>query len=208
VCEGTKTEPTYFERAKVHYRIPSMQIKIFGEGKQYDTLVYEAVAIAKDEGLFLKKEETKDQLWCVFDNDSDGNEMKINFKQIFETAEKQCVRIAYSDSSFEFWLLLHFDYVTSHISNDDLKDKLTKKIQEDIKKQNFKYRKNLKNIPEGVFEKRYDNAINNADRLLKCYEVIPSKFRGISYPKKFEDCRPFTSVHFLMMKLKNFNTSR
>lgn len=94
VCEGENTEPSYFNQ----FRLSSATVKPVGEG-------YNTISLVKRE-VQLEKESDYDQVWCVFDKD-DFNE--TDFNNALRIAESQNFRVAYSNQSFEYWLILHFD---------------------------------------------------------------------------------------------------
>jgi RloB-like protein len=61
VCEGTKTEPNYFES----FRVPKSVVTVKGVAKDPSGLVNHAKALADE----VPKEDRYDQVWCVFDRD-------------------------------------------------------------------------------------------------------------------------------------------
>ena len=94
VCEGVNTEPSYFKQ----FRIASAIIEPVGEGYNTISLVKRAMKFAKQKKY--------DQVWCVFDKD----DFKDNdFNEAIRIAQTQNFGIAYSNQSFEYWLILHFD---------------------------------------------------------------------------------------------------
>jgi len=94
VCEGKNTETSYFNQ----FRVASATVKSVGEGYNTISLVNRAVQIAS---------QTKyDQVWCVFDKD-DFDE--IDFNNAVRKAQSKKYGVAYSNQSFEYWLILHFD---------------------------------------------------------------------------------------------------
>ena len=92
VCDGLNTEPSYFNQ----FRVSSATVKSVGEGYHTVSLVRRAMEL-KSQGKY-------DQLWCVFDRDDFGD-----FNEAIHIAKKQDFGIAYSNQSFEYWLILHFD---------------------------------------------------------------------------------------------------
>ncbi|WP_170061184.1 RloB family protein [Spirosoma aerolatum] len=94
VCEGQNTERSYFEQ----FRLSSARIEQYG-GKKSPTHVVE----------FTKKVATKkeyDEVWCVFDKDDFTND---DFLKAIQEAENQKFSVAWSNQSFEYWLILHFE---------------------------------------------------------------------------------------------------
>lgn len=100
ICEGENTEPDYFN----HFRLKSAKIKAVGEGYNTLSLVKRAIKIVSNEA---EKGIQYDQVWCVFDKDSFSDN---DFNSAIKLAEeKYSFKVAYSNQSFEYWLILHFN---------------------------------------------------------------------------------------------------
>ena len=135
VCEGENTEPSYFNQ----FRITSAKVKSVGEGYNTVSLVNRALALAQ-QGKF-------DQVWCVFDKD-DFNDN--DFNSAIRIAEANNFGIAYSNQSFEYWLILHFN---DHQGGGMHRDSYNDKINEHLKPFNLIYDgKGTKLIREDFFE--------------------------------------------------------
>jgi hypothetical protein len=144
VCEGTKTEPLYFEG----FQKPGiLSIKTIGVGR--GTLRVVERAIKEQDDMY-------NQIWCVFDLD---NFSPAHFNNAVAKAEKKGLRVAYSNPCFELWFALHFDYIDIENNCKDLQDKLGAKIGYD------------KNRPDMyiVLALHQQTALRNADRLYKSY---------------------------------------
>jgi hypothetical protein len=94
VCEGKNTEPSYFNQ----FQLSSAHVKAFGRG-------FNTVSLVKQ----TYKEQLNneyDQIWCVFDKDdfSDGS-----FNNAILLANQYGFGVGYSNQSFEYWILLHFE---------------------------------------------------------------------------------------------------
>ena len=146
VCEGAKTEPSYFR----NFRVPKNVVEIHGIGDNTLGVVEEAIR--------LKNNEKYDQVWCVFDRDSFP---AARFNVAFTLANGNDVKIAYSNEAFELWYLLHFNYYDSGMSRKQYGDKLTELL-------GFKYEKNSDSIYDEILDKQ-SAAIKNAERLLAAY---------------------------------------
>jgi len=100
ISEGVNTEVSYFQQ----FEQPMIRIKSVGTGFNTVSLVRRAEQIRADEAA---KGRDYDQIWCVFDRDDfpaqDFNEAVRLAEQLFGPG-----RVAYSNQSFEYWLLLHF----------------------------------------------------------------------------------------------------
>jgi hypothetical protein len=94
VCEGKNTEPSYFRQ----FKLTSATIKPVGEGYNTISLVKRAMQLAL--------ERKYDQVWCVFDKDDFPEN---DFNDAITIASANGFGVAYSNQSFEYWLILHFD---------------------------------------------------------------------------------------------------
>jgi hypothetical protein len=94
VCEGKNTEPSYFQQ----FKLSSATIKTIGNG-------YNTIALI-NQAIVLSQERLYDQVWCVFDKDQFP---PANFNNAIQIAEANNFRVAYSNQSFEYWLILHFE---------------------------------------------------------------------------------------------------
>lgn len=103
-CEG-KTEQKYFQILQRIYRLPGARISIVGEKGQHmaliDRTVEERERFCASQG-FMPDEVV---CWAVCDDDN----MPWSYKQLFEYAEKNDVRLAFSRPQFEAFLVQHFE---------------------------------------------------------------------------------------------------
>ncbi len=158
VCEGENTEPSYFNQ----FRIYSAKVKSVGEGYNTVSLVNRAIVLAQ-QGNY-------DQVWCVFDKD-DFNDNDYN--AAIQIAEVNNFGVAYSNQSFEYWFLLHFN---DHQGGGMHRNSYNDKINELLKPFNVIYDGNgTKLIEDDFFEllegidgktsrKRVELAIIRAER--------------------------------------------
>ena len=149
VCEGTKTEPQYFESFRAN-----VQVKSVGRGP------FEVVDTAirlRDEGDY--RDPLLDHVWCVFDRDDVPAD---DFNTAVALARKEGMGAAYSNEAFELWYLLHFQYVDTGISRRDYIAKLNLLLGQP-------YRKNSPAIGREL-ENRQPTALANARRLLAQYD--------------------------------------
>lgn len=158
VCEGENTEPSYFNQ----FRITSAKVNSVGEGYNTVSLVNRARILAQ-QGNY-------DQVWCVFDKD-DFNDN--DFNSAIQIAEANNFGVAYSNQSFEYWLILHFN---DHQGGGMHRNSYNDKINEHLKSFKVIYDGNgTKLIEEDFFElldgidhktsrKRVELAIVRAER--------------------------------------------
>lgn len=158
VCEGKNTEPSYFNQ----FRISSAIVKSVGEGFNTVSLVQRA--------LKLSQQQKYDKVWCVFDKDDFSDE---DFNEAIQLAEANKFGVAYSNQSFEYWLILHFN---DHQGGKMHRRYYAESINELLKpfKINYDF-SGSKSISEDFFEllegidprfnqKRIDLAITRAER--------------------------------------------
>ena len=103
-CEGTNTEPLYFENIK--------EIEEDREDYPFSITIYpdrECDVNPKTDALGLVKvaidaKSEYNEVWVVFDKDG-----YTKHKEAFELARNNEVNIAFSSISFETWILFHFE---------------------------------------------------------------------------------------------------
>ena len=134
VCEGEKTEPSYFKL----FRLSTAVIKAIGEGKNTISLVEQTRQIALKEDY--------DQVWCVFDKDDFPAK---NFNNAIYKAESYGYQVAYSNQAFEYWLILHFE---DHQGGAMDRNEYCKKLNDYLINFNTQYDCDRKEITEDIFE--------------------------------------------------------
>lgn len=102
VCEGSKTEPHYFDSARYEYRLSQADVVICGKecGSAPISVVKYAVS------RFEQSKRKYEKVFCVFDRDSHPSYQEA-VDLVMAHATSGFVAIT-SIPSFEFWLLLHF----------------------------------------------------------------------------------------------------
>ena len=96
-----------------------------------------------------------DEAWVVYDQDG-----YTLHKETFENANKLGVKIAFSATSFEFWILLHYKYTTKYFEKSE-------DIIKFMKDQGYiDYSKAAKDVYNRTCAK-LDFAMNNAKKLRK-----------------------------------------
>ena len=174
VCEGEKTEPNYFKCFPVSTR---PKIEIVGAG-------CETIAVVK-EALKLKKDKNFDNIWYVFDRDPSRDKTAQRFNSALQIAEKENIKVAYSNECFELWYLLHFHFYNTAIPRKDYGEMLTKLMLSG-------YAKNSDNMYT-LLEDKQPQAIKHARKLLSGYN-----------PHNPESDNPATTVHLLVEELNQY----
>lgn len=109
-CEGSKTEPSYFEDIRKYLHVSTKNIVVVHPQGTDPATVVEA---AEEKRAELKRSRLwwpRDTAWAVFDGeehlDTDGKRQRWN--DAIQRAESQDIKLAVSNPSFELWYLLHF----------------------------------------------------------------------------------------------------
>lgn len=172
-CEDTKSSADYLNCFPIDEQ--RVEVKVVGTGMNTDSLVKAAIEAkekARKGGLFYS------QVWCVFDRD---NFPLKNYSIAFELARANKIELAWTNEAFEFWYLLHFDYIDSAISRKDYATKLSQR--------GIKYKKTDNCFYEKIKDKQ-NVAIKNAKKLERHWNEA-----GCKFPEREN---PSTNVHELV----------
>lgn len=170
-CEGKNTEPDYFN----FFRVKTARIRSVGVGDNTVSLVEKAIEAIKKESF----DPTLDQKWCVFDKDDFAGDM---FDNAIRMADKAGFGVAWSNQSFEYWFLLHFnDHQGGTLHRDMLKDKINLNISDEKAHYNSDGSKHvseqffneLTGKDPGAGNSRQELAIKRATRLHKMKSDMP-----------------------------------
>lgn len=134
VCEGTKTEPHYFEALINNHISEIRDVEIEGEGRATVALVDRTQEIKVE--LERKNAMSFDRVWVVFDKD-DFND----FNDAIKKAKKLGFKSAWTNEAFELWYYLHFEYLDTGISREAYIDNLQDAFRKKMGDKGFKYRK-------------------------------------------------------------------
>jgi hypothetical protein len=105
------------------------------------------------------KNETSDERWLILDID---NNKKNDFEELLKWEKKGNNYLAFSNSSFEFWLVLHFEKPSNQLNVREC-NKCLKKYLPDYEKHIYKYKNKFKkeNISKAIkFAKEIERAYN------------------------------------------------
>ena len=112
ICEGKETETLYFK----HFRSRNCLVDIVpipSKHKAAEHLVKHTKSLISQSDYYPKD---GDRLWCVFDRD-DNKEQELQAAVAY--ARKQGYEIAYSNPSFEYWYLIHFEKRNGFLKDSD-----------------------------------------------------------------------------------------
>lgn len=178
--EGRETEPNYFKALAETLKAKRFIIKVAVEGKGKST----SNLVEKVHRQVVYNNQCYDSVWVVFDKDSFDD-----FDVAIEQAGKYGFKCAWSNESFELWLLLHFKDVNKSTGRKDLSKLLENAIRGRMRENNpaaqYGYVKGDDKIYEYVSDLgNEDEAIKRAMRLKKVFEnkaIPPSKQNPCTY---------------------------
>lgn len=112
VCEGAETEPKYLTSLRTAIGLSTLEVEIVGEGAEIVGVVRKAIRLREDREAAAKVSNRLaefDEVWCVVDTErkSDNPSWKRGVVQSKDTG----LMLAWSNPCFEYWLLLHFEYI-------------------------------------------------------------------------------------------------
>ncbi len=193
ICEGTKTETNYFNEAinSINKNIDDdykLKVKIIGKGRNTLSLVKSVDSFLNNIDIIRNSTIPYGKIFVVFDKDDFASDI---FDKSINICETKGYIPLWSNQTFEFWILLHFNYIEGNISRTNYEQK----INEYFKKAglNYKYSKN----DETIYSKL---AKYGSLELAKKYAVkIHRKFRN-ELPSKSKSC---TTVYKFFEEIDN-----
>ena len=124
VCEGSKTEPHYFNRLRVIYRLSSANIRIMpADGSDPMSVVNYAEAELLRGGY--------DRAYCVFDRNGHANYARA-LNAVAQSPHRARLFAITSVPCFEVWILLHFIFSTAAftaVGNDSACDRVFREVR-------------------------------------------------------------------------------
>lgn len=186
VCEGTKTEPNYFNAFKETLPIGTVFITnmaIIGTGKNTKSLVDFTI---KHKSCSIK---SYDKVWAVFDKDSFSDDL---FNSAIIKAQTNGIDCAWSNEAFELWFLLHFQLIQNAMSREDYQSFFEREVKKVCGK-DYEYKKNDPNTFK-ILQKYGDQ-----EQAIKWAETLEDNHKD----EKYATHNPCTKVHLLIKQLLN-----
>ena len=193
VTEGTKTEPNYLNALKKVLEATNrfnIEISIEGKGKATKALVNKIVRQIEN------CNQEYDRVWAVFDKDEFDD-----FDDAISLAGSKNINCAWSNESFELWLLLHFKEVSTPTGRKDLFEELEQAIRNALHKNN----------PEAVFDLSKGNdriyelvtSLGSEAEAIRRASALKAMFKGTAKPSEQNPC---TRMDLLIHELRHPET--
>ena len=181
VCEGSKTEPQYFEEICAAYHLHSANVQVYPS--LLGTAPIQVVEYARQ--LFVRGDLHKgirprsfDQVYAVFDRDDHdsyfaalSHAASLDGKLRGDNGQPVTFRAIASVPNFELWLLLHFETIYEAIARDDVIQRLRQHIHD--------YDKGARGI-FSVTREHLDEALQRA-------QALSERFTAYSAPEPYTD---------------------
>lgn len=116
VTEGEKTEPSYFRALRDRLRLTNVEVNVYHpEATDPKSLTEAAIQLGRQRESKARKGDgvAYDEVWVVYDLEKTNDERRRLHKGQYDRQKASGIHAATSDPSFEYWLLLHFQYTTS-----------------------------------------------------------------------------------------------
>ena len=140
VCEGEKTEPSYFKSFD-QMQHDSIVYEINCEGGKINTMqVVEKAIELRDKAI--ESGSPYDTVWAVFDKDDFPS---ASFNAAIEKANRHNIGCAWSNEAFELWYVFHFVNRVTAMNREEYKKAISKYINDSPtynQKAKYTYRKN------------------------------------------------------------------
>lgn len=185
VCEGEKTEPNYFRELIREYRLNTANVEIDGRCGSSPSSVWRYARKRYDEES--AKGDPFDRVYCIIDKDSHHDYQDI-LNTIRNTGPKGVFHVISSVPCFEYWVLLHFNYVTHPYAATGTHSPCGCLIRE-LKNYLPEYEKGEVGLYETI-KAQTDFAVNNSKRALE-----EARNNGTD--------EPTTQIHELVEYLRN-----
>lgn len=197
VCEDEKTEPAYFRQFKKEFPDETVYLKEIGTGKKPKGIVEQTILERAALEQVARKE--IDEVWVVFDKDDEGNNATTlaNFNFAWKKAKEEKIQIAFSNETFELWLLLHFIEINAKKPwpRVELYSKLGHAISSFKSHEAFVYNHKKPDANVVINSVKHlgsqQKAIERAEKLIASQSGVP--------PIK---ANPITTVHLLVKRLR------
>lgn len=193
-CEGTKTEPNYFEGMKrqierkgIYRNSVFINIEGIGEG---------TIRILDYAEKYIEKNKINEgEVWIIYDKDDfteeSFNSVAAKIEQLNQNNAKLKYNAAWSNQCIEYWFILHFDYYIADNERCFYIEYLNKKFKE------LGLTPYIKNDKE-IFKKL--EQYGDPDRAVRFAQKRLNELEGVPDAKAV----PATKVHLLYKQLREF----
>ena len=188
VCEGSKTEPIYFNSLKRVLRLAMVEVDIIGEGAAPITVVDRAIELREERRRLAKKSVTKaayEVVYCVVDVEAPKAE---SLSRAMTKARDNKLEVILSNPCFEYWYILHFRKTSAPFGT-------SQEVKSALRQEHRAYCESDTTIFDVVYEK-------TADAIKHSKEVLREQHLNA---ENLSDCNPSTHVHKIVEYLQSIS---
>jgi hypothetical protein len=159
-CEGSKTEPLYFESIRNELRLQTLKIIVLHHNKTDPRGIIERLIEERKKMKKSQEWSDKDSAWAVFDGDEHIEKSSATWQSAIDRAKSQNIQLAITNPCFELWYLIHFQDHYAQVNRD--------KVVSNLRKHISNYDKSMCLYPEplkAVTEKAIQRAAKIAEQI-------------------------------------------
>jgi hypothetical protein len=197
VCEGTKTEPSYFKAfKKFNQGTYVYDIDVKGEGVNTIQVVDKAIEL-RNKAKGTEKE--YDRVWAAFDRDSFPQE---KFNGAIIKAKDNGIECAWSNEAFELWYLYHFHNRVTAMNREEYKHAISDAVNNSKKDESKKRYEYAKNDPENY---SIMTKFGSQEKAIKWAEAKSKEYTDQRYAEQNPCTMVFNLVRQLIGKDEKLN---
>ena len=180
--EDSKSSRYYFQSLVKDKKLAGEVIFARHRGSN-PTKVLDNLKKHKTEEQKKRREALYEKEWIVIDRDS-FDDFFITIKK----AKENNICVAFSNESYELWLLLHFQFVSVHTHRDNLKSQLNKIFLDRFQIEYEKSSQDVYLLLRSLQETAINNAKNLAKQHLRDYDKLDPEKNPITMIYQLVEC--------------------
>lgn len=186
VCEGSKTEPIYFNSLRKKLQLSIVEVEIVGKGEAAITVVNRAIELRQQRKRLAKTSGGRvayDVVYCVIDVEAPKAE---SLPRAVNKAEDNRLEVILSNPCFEYWYILHFRKTSAPFN-------MSQDAKSTLKQEHPAYCESDTTIFDVVYQK-------TPDAIKRSKEVLKEQHNDA---ENLSDCNPSTHVHKIVEYLRS-----
>ena len=183
VCEGSSTEPAYFEALIRELQLHAVKVHVISPEDSEPINIVEFAITKKKKGIAPGMPYNK--IWCVFDVEAPPHRTLDNAWE--KAANVDGLELILTNPFFEYWFLLHFKKITTPFNKDKDLHHMLQEVHPSYKKTRIGF---------DILYQHTETAIKNSKKVLKEQHNNAEDLR---------DCNPSTHVHKIVEHLQAQN---
>jgi hypothetical protein len=219
-CEDQLDEPIYFRSFEKQFpKIKINTIEAQKSGKlNLDNTIHQCFVkglIEVNDGKYFVRDDVGGRIWCVYDRDLEHTDFGqinpvngVSFTTAIQAAESTGLRVAWSNDSFELWILLHFENAPEQpVHRQHIYDRLTEIFRNIVPRSaeldaitaraGFTYKHKMKRR-ENFIQFVLPRLVELRDEAIQRASLLEANYNGM---EPYHHCNPCTKVHHLVTSI-------